>query len=200
MNYTEEFNRAYEDLQKAIRNRSYLVPKVITDKNGHQRKVMVKPEEIENKKTINTKSGDFVVGSIVTLKNDAKNRRYKIVSINKDGTYHLLREDGAKFHGTKKDIAKVKNKSKKTPVFNPTEIIESGKLPDGLSEQKLRIIQKQAKQMRKYDIEQAAQDKLDEIKSEKYKKKMEGKEEKNAGPSLDRRIGHNSRGTYHYPR
>lgn len=200
MNYAEKFENAYEELQKAIRDRSHLVPKVITDKNGYQRKVMVRPDEIENKKNLKPKSDDFEVGSVVTLKNDSKNRSYKIVSIDKDGTYHFMREDGVKFHGTKKDVVVKKNKTSKKSSFNPTEIIESGKLPDGLSEQKLRIIQKQARQMRKYDIEQAAQDKLDEIKSENYKKKMEGKVEENAGPSLDRRIGHNSRGTYHYPR
>lgn len=42
-NYTKSFNNVFEDLQKAIRDRSHLTQKTITDKNGHTRKVWVNP-------------------------------------------------------------------------------------------------------------------------------------------------------------
>lgn len=45
MGYTEKFAEVYEDLQKAIRDRSHLTQKVITDKNGHTRKVWVKTDK-----------------------------------------------------------------------------------------------------------------------------------------------------------
>lgn len=53
MNYTEEFENAYDELQKAIRNRSHLVMKVVTDKNGHQRHVLVNPnKDLKKNKTV----------------------------------------------------------------------------------------------------------------------------------------------------
>lgn len=51
INYSEEFVSAYDDLQKAIRDRSHLTQKVITDKNGHTRKVWVKTEVKDTMKT-----------------------------------------------------------------------------------------------------------------------------------------------------
>ena len=43
--YTKSFSEAFEDFQKAIRNRSHLVPKQIVDKNGVSRTVMVRPDK-----------------------------------------------------------------------------------------------------------------------------------------------------------
>lgn len=50
MTYTEQFEEVYEELQKAIRDRSHLTQKVITDKNGHTRKVWVNPLDKEQMK------------------------------------------------------------------------------------------------------------------------------------------------------
>lgn len=59
MNYTEEFNNAYAELEKAIRDRSHLTQKVITDKNGHTRKVWVNPLDKEQMKKRKADIADF---------------------------------------------------------------------------------------------------------------------------------------------
>lgn len=75
INYSEEFTDAYAELEKAIKDRSHLVPKIITDKNGHQRKVMVRPDEQKkNKRVKHTENSNDEI--INRLEENIKNKNF----------------------------------------------------------------------------------------------------------------------------
>lgn len=93
----------YDEIVKAMRDRSHLIPKKITDKNGHQRTVMVRPgEEVKGEKQKKVEEPTekriakpkYEVGSTVTL--DGAKGDFKVNSIDKDGTYHVVSADGKK--------------------------------------------------------------------------------------------------------
>ena len=108
MNYTEEFSAAFEELQKAIRDRSHLVKKVITDKNGHSRTVWVRPEDVrEIKKRKNTipdvdvKKGEKILEYIPNA-----NLYVKLENIDGYGSHFkktLVKPDGKAISNTQKN-------------------------------------------------------------------------------------------------
>ena len=99
-----------ELLMKAVRDRTKLVPKVIVDKNGHRRTVLVRPDKGSNNKnsgSSNSSSKDKVHN---LLKNSGftfvkagkgdpndhwENKDYSIYP-NSDGTYEVSNDDGEK--------------------------------------------------------------------------------------------------------
>ena len=106
----------YNEIVKAMRDRSHLTEKKITDKNGHQRTVWVrageepkkvkgaKQEPAAEKKTSKPK---YEVGASVNL--DGADGDFKIQSIDDDGTYHVVSTDGKK--GYKVSENHIKEKS-----------------------------------------------------------------------------------------
>lgn len=91
----------FDDIEKAMRDRSHLTQKKITDKNGKQRTVWVRPGENpvadKGKKAEDTTEKQSVkpkhsVGDTVTL--DGAKGDFKVSSIDKDGSYHVVSIDG----------------------------------------------------------------------------------------------------------
>lgn len=88
----------YNEIEKAVRDRSHLTQKKITDKNGKQRTVWVRGT-VEEKKQRQKKGEEltgnkFKVGDSVTL--DGVKGDYKVNSIDEDGAYHVVSADGKK--------------------------------------------------------------------------------------------------------
>lgn len=92
-----------DEIEKAMRDRSHLTQKKVTDKNGHQRTVWVKPGENpvadKGKKAEDTTEKQSAkpkhsVGDTVTL--DGAKGDFKVSSIDKDGAYHVVSADGKK--------------------------------------------------------------------------------------------------------
>ena len=120
----------YETLKKAFGNRSNLKEKIITDKNGHQKKVWVRAGEEQKKQRYKkiepTKNEEkespgetikdsekspeeakenkpkYDIGANVTL--DSIEGDFKINSIDKDGSYHVISADGKKYHVSENHI------------------------------------------------------------------------------------------------
>lgn len=96
----------YDEIEKAMRDRSHLMKKQITDKNGHRRTVWVRPgenpvedkgkkqEETTEKKTAKPK---YKTGDSVSL--EGQKGLFWIRKIDSDGSYHVVDKTGTKgFH------------------------------------------------------------------------------------------------------
>ena len=100
-----------EELMKAVRDRTKLVPKVVVDKNGHRRTVLVRPDKGSNNKG---NSGSSISSSKDKVHNLLKNSGFTFVKAgkgdpndhwenkdysiypNSDGTYEVSNDDGEK--------------------------------------------------------------------------------------------------------
>lgn len=122
----------YEELEKAMRDRSHLVQKDITDKNGNRRKVWVRGNVLQKEQktvkgeepTEETKGKPkFNAGDSVNL--DGAKGDFKVQSIDKDGAYHVVSADGKK--GYKVSENHITGKTEKNTNTNNEEQTKNSK-------------------------------------------------------------------------
>lgn len=128
----------FNDIEKAMRDRSHLTQKQITDKNGHKRTVWVRPGENlvadKGKKTEDTTDKESAkpkhsVGDTVTL--DGAKGDFKVSSIDKDGSYHVVSIDGKTgYHVSENHM----NGSEKVSINNREMTDDNKKVSDKLDE------------------------------------------------------------------
>lgn len=126
------------EIEKAMRDRSHLTQKVITDKNGNQRKVWVKPGEnpvadkgkkVEENTEKTSAKPKYSVGDKVTL--DGAKGDFKVSSIDKDGAYHVVSVDGKTGYKVSENHI---NGSEKVSLGNREMTDDNKKVSDKLDE------------------------------------------------------------------
>lgn len=127
-----------DEIEKAMRDRSHLTQKKVTDKNGHQRTVWVKPGEnpvtdkgkkVEENTEKTSAKPKYSVGDIVSL--DGAKGDFKVSSIDKDGAYHVVSVDGKTGYKVSENHI---NGAEKVSVGNREMTADNKKISDKLDE------------------------------------------------------------------
>lgn len=170
----------YDEIEKAMRDRSHLIPKKITDKNGHQRTVMVRPGEdikgnrqkkVEEPTEKRTAKPQYKVGDSVTL--DGAKGDFKVSSIDKDGTYHVVSADGKTGYRVSENHM---NGSEKVSVGNREMTADNKKVSDKLDEITGKLDKEKDSSKRKELLEQMKDIQQNGTKSKHFEQKTESKE------------------------
>ena len=170
----------YDEIEKAMRDRSHLTQKVITDKNGKQRKVWVRPGEnpvadkgkkVEDTTEKQSTKPKYSVGDTVTL--DGAKGDFKVSSIDKDGVYHVVSVDGKTGYKVSENHI---NGAEKVSVGNREMTADNKKISDKLDEITNKLDKEKDPVKRKELLNQMKDIQVNGSKSKHFEQKQETKE------------------------